>query len=92
MRRRITRFEIGQTTKMMVGLYAVFGLIAGLFVFLFSSAVPGLPRMGFLAIIILPICYAIAGLIIVPIACVLYNFVAKYLGGIEINSEDSTPG
>jgi hypothetical protein len=85
--------------KVMAVLYAIFGLLIGAvlsLVFSFASIAgsagfPGGTRsgpMGLLfgvgSIIFLPILYAIFGAIGGLIAAGLYNIVAKYTGGIEI--------
>lgn len=63
--------------------YAILGTIFGAFT---GSAVLG-AGLGFLAIIILPILYAIFGFIAGAIGAFLYNLVAGWIGGIEIEFE-----
>jgi hypothetical protein len=38
--------------------------------------------------IALPIVYAIGGLIVIPLCCLVYNFVAKLVGGLEFDVVD----
>jgi hypothetical protein len=79
---------------------AIFGLIMGIFYALLGNIISKLPaealaqagissEMGFLfgpvAIIILPIVYAIMGFITGLIGAWIYNLAAKWVGGIEID-------
>lgn len=75
-------------------LYAIFGFIAGCFISLFSlvgsAFAPkeaGLPGMlfGVGAIILLPIVYGLLGFIFSLIGAALYNLIAGWVGGIEID-------
>ena len=73
---------------------AAFGLIAGLFMFMFSSMVgsmgnhSGLGLLGGIgALIFLPIMYGIFGFIAGVISAFLYNLIAGVVGGIEIETE-----
>src|SRR5262245_18741483 len=86
--------------KVLAVLYAIFGLLFGAvisLVFMFGSLAGATGfgdggRSGVLglifgvgSIIFLPICYAIFGAIGGLIASALYNVVAKYTGGIEVD-------
>jgi hypothetical protein len=75
-------------------LYAIFGLIGGAFISLFSvvgsAFAPdnaGLPGMlfGIGAIILLPIVYGLLGFIFSLIGAALYNLIAGWVGGIELD-------
>jgi hypothetical protein len=81
---RIKSFSILQTSKAVAVLYllliAVIGIPVGLGVVLARNA-----GFGFALILLLPIGYALLGFVITAIACALYNVVARWTGGIEID-------
>lgn len=93
MAKRITRIEPWQTAKTLAALYFVLGLLGAVLLFLipgsaFNAAGEEKPGIGlFLA---MPVIYAVAALIFVPIACWIYNLVASKLGGIEITITDTS--
>ena len=76
-------------------LYALMGLMLGAFISLFSfigsafspKEIPG--GMGILfgvgAIVALPIFYGILGFIMSLIGAVLYNLIASWVGGVELD-------
>jgi hypothetical protein len=75
-------------------LYAFFGFIAGCFISLFSMVgaafapqQAGLPGMlfGVGAIILLPIVYGLLGFVFSLIGAGLYNLIAGWVGGIELD-------
>ena len=76
-------------------LMAAFGLIAALFVMMFSAMFSGLSHQaagmagvaGIAALIIFPIMYGVIGFIAGAIGAALYNLVAGIVGGIEIEVE-----
>ncbi len=84
---QIRRFGIGQTAKVMGVLYALMGLLV-LPIFLVASAFAPREtgfRPGF--VVALPIVYGVAGFILSAIACAVYNIVAGFVGGIEVELE-----
>jgi hypothetical protein len=90
MTQQIRKFGIGQTAKVAAVLYALMGLVL-VPVFLFMSMVA--PKeaggMGVGLALAMPILYGIIGFIATAIACALYNFVAKLVGGIEVELDTS---
>lgn len=85
--------------KICFALYALIGLLAGLFIasfgFLLSNAAASSPDntwpmamlgpfMGIGAIIIFPIVYGVIGFIAGVIFAAFYNVVARMMGGIEV--------
>jgi hypothetical protein len=77
-------------------LYAIMGLIGGAFISLvvvsgllptssFSGLIGALVGVG--SIVILPIFYGIAGFISGVIMALLYNLVASWVGGLEVETE-----
>jgi hypothetical protein len=86
MLRRVTRISPWQAGKFFAVLYFIMGLIFAIPFALFSAALPaevggGGFSLGFA--IAIPFLYAIGGLIFVPLACVIFNFVAGLVGGLE---------
>jgi hypothetical protein len=96
----ITRIAPMSAAKISGLLYALFGFIAGALISLFmtvlggmvpsdSDAGMGFPMVGMFfgagAIIMLPIFYGILGFIGGAIGAFLYNLVAGWIGGIEMD-------
>ncbi len=83
-------------------LHAIMGVIGGLFFSAFAllgMAVdqPDGPGQIFLllfgvgAIVFLPVFYGVMGFITGAISAVVYNFVAGYVGGVELEFEEKQP-
>jgi|SRR3989344_7960228 len=93
----LRRIGVFSLAKLQAVLMAIFGLIAGIFyaiigsIFLASSNSLGSNSLGFgaglglLAIIVLPVVYAVIGFIAGAIGAFLYNLVARWTGGIEMD-------
>jgi len=71
---------------------AIFGLIAGIFIALLGTAIGALAGsagvgagMGVFAIIALPIIYGVLGFISGAVGAFLYNIIAGWIGGVEMN-------
>jgi hypothetical protein len=92
MKVQIKRFALHQNAK-------VFGVLMGLsslvfavpaFIIFSAVAVPaghkGPPAFMFL---LFPLMYLVMGYIMVAIGCALYNFVSRYTGGIEYETEST---
>ncbi|MGB6986570.1 MAG: hypothetical protein WBD74_11410 [Candidatus Aquilonibacter sp.] len=94
---RVRSINVVQFALMYGLICAVFGVILGLilaFAFMVAPAVSsetGMPNIGPLAIVLFPIIYAIllfiAGFIDGLIIAALYNLVAGWIGGVEIQLE-----
>ena len=87
---RIRRFAPGQTAKVLGVLYFVFGaFFAPVFIVvsMLSQEGEGFP---FVLVIVIPVFYGVSGAVLSAIACALYNLVAGWVGGIEV--ELSSPG
>jgi hypothetical protein len=93
--RRIKRISPLQLGKMLAILYGIIGLIAIPFFLMFASLSAQLPAeqrgsfmaMGAGAALFAPILYAVMGFIIGVIGAFIYNLVAKWVGGIEVEVE-----
>ena len=101
---RIRKFGVLSVAKVSGILYAALGLIFGLFFSMFGlvmgsmAAEMGEPGavwgmlFGVGAIIIMPIFYGLIGFIGGAITAFLYNVVAGFAGGIEVEFEDDRSG
>jgi hypothetical protein len=93
--RRIKRIAPLQLGKMLALLYGIMGLIfipIFLLMSVVSSQMPSEAQTGMMAMgigfaIFAPILYAIMGFIFGIIGAFIYNFVAKFVGGIEVEVE-----
>ena len=94
-KRRIKRISPVQLGKMLALLYGIIGLIAipfFLFMAAMSSQLPPDQRgpmmaMGAGAALFAPVLYAVVGFIGGIIGAVIYNVVAKWVGGVEVEVE-----
>jgi hypothetical protein len=93
--RRIKRVAPLQLGKMLAVLYGCLGVLF-LPIFLIASAVasrlPSQQRVGVLAFglgfaICMPIFYAVMGFVFGALTALIYNLVAKWIGGIEVEVE-----
>jgi hypothetical protein len=89
---RISSIGIVQTAKTLAAPYARIGVIIGIvafFVYLFAPAhsVGGHGILtAMLALVFIPIIYAITGSIAIAIAAWIYNLVANKTGGVEFTA------
>jgi hypothetical protein len=96
----VKRVGPGSAFKIGLVLYGIIGLLAGIVVAFVSmvagslgslghSAVPGARGfglgMGFGAIIFFPILYGLFGGVFAAVGAVLYNVVAGWVGGLEVD-------
>ncbi len=102
---RIRRFGIVHTANMVAALYAFIALIFAAFFALFGvlgvavaprgSAVSNQLGAGIVGVLILAVVlvlfYAVVGWVFTAIACAIYNVVAGWFGGIEVQIESSAP-
>jgi hypothetical protein len=88
---QINRFSIGQTAKFMGVLYLLFGLLfAPLFLVMGMFAPDGQGGVfGTVFAIAMPIMYGIFGVVGGAIGAGLYNLVAGWVGGIEVELDNT---
>lgn len=99
----IRRVGVLSVAKIAGVLYALMGLIIGAFISLFAlvgsmaamgggndEAIIGV-FFGVGAVVIMPIFYGVLGGIFASISAALYNLVAGFLGGIEVEIEERGP-
>jgi len=93
--RRIKRIAPLQLGKMLAILYGIMGLIFIPFFLVmsaFASQMPSPQRVGFLALgagfaLFVPVIYAAMGFVFGALGALIYNVVAKWVGGIEVEVE-----
>jgi hypothetical protein len=90
--KRVKSFGIYQTSKVSAIIFFFIALIFilpfGLFIKLtLGSNSPGIPFGGGIIFFLLPILYGVMGFIMTAISCFIYNLIAKWTGGIEIELE-----
>jgi hypothetical protein len=89
---QIRRFGIGQTAKVIGVLYTLIGLIL-LPIFLVVAMIsPNGTQFGTGFALALPIIYGIMGFIVTAIGCAVYNLVAGWVGGVEVELEGASAG
>jgi hypothetical protein len=96
----VKRVGPGSAFKIGLVMYAILGLVLGIFMAILSmvagtlgslgeSAAPGAKLLGFGlgfgAIIIFPIGYGVIGGIFAAIGAAIYNLVAGWVGGLEVD-------
>lgn len=84
MNRRVTRISPWQAGKFFAVLYFIFGLIFAIPLMFFAQlGTDGQAGFGVGFALAFPFLYAIGALIFVPLACLIFNFVAKLVGGLD---------
>ena len=91
---KLKRVGVLSLAKFYTILMGIIGFIFGIFyAVIIAMGVPDMYSgdpflsMGYLIILVLPIFYAIIGFIVGAISALLYNLVAKLVGGIDIEFE-----
>jgi len=94
-KRRIKRFEPLQLGKMLGILYGIMGLLFipfFLFMGMISAQLPPEQRAGMMIFgvgfaLAAPVIYAVMGFLFGALGALIYNLVAKWIGGIEVEVE-----
>lgn len=81
---RIDRFSVGQSAKVVGILYALMGLVFVPFFLLAALFSPRQAGFGVGFALVVPVLYGAAGFVFTAIGCALYNLVAGWVGGIEV--------
>ena len=82
---RLSRFSVGQTAKVLGLLYGLMGLIFLPFFLVATMLSPQENGFSLGFALALPVLYGALGFIFTAIACALYNWVARKVGGIELS-------
>ena len=92
MAQRITKFSIGQSAKFLGVLYLLFGLLFVPFFLLMGAFAPegtGGGTFGTVFAVAMPLMYAAFGVVGGAIGATLYNLVAGWVGGIEVELDEA---
>jgi hypothetical protein len=89
MPQQIRRFGVVQTAKVVAVLYALMGLLFAPLVLLTTLFTPRESGLGPGFALALPVLYGLVGFVFTAIACAIYNLVAGWVGGIEVELDDS---
>lgn len=81
---QIIRFNAHQTAKVLAAIYFAMGLIFIPIFWLVSKNTPAGATYGMGFALLIPVLYAFFGYVFVAIGCFVYNFVAGFVGGIEV--------
>lgn len=81
--KRIKRFNVWQTAKVVALMYFLIIAIFMIPLGLFDSAFP----FGGIMLIFLPFAYGVIIFLITALGCALYNLVSGWVGGIEVEVE-----
>lgn len=84
MPQQIRRFGIGQTAKVIAVLYVLVGALLVPFVLIGAAFSPRESHFSGGLALALPIIYGVCGFIFTAIGCAIYNFIAGFVGGIEV--------
>ena len=85
---RIKRIAPVQLCKVLAVVYALFSIIFFLFMLIATIAAPEGKEPGLLFTFIMPLLYIVLGFIGGIIGAIIYNFSAKWVGGIIIDLEE----
>jgi hypothetical protein len=90
MKQQVERFSLHQNAKVFAVLMTLSACIFLVPMMLISSAfAPAGSGPGMLFLLLLPLMYLVIGYVSVAIGCAIYNFMFKYIGGIEYEARDS---
>lgn len=86
--RSISRIEPGQFALITGATYLFLGIIGAVLMFIFASFIPSSSGFGMLtgglALVVIPVLYAVLGFVFGLIGAVIYNLVAGTVGGIKV--------
>jgi hypothetical protein len=93
MRTQIVHVSVHQTSKVVALMYFLFMLLfipVGIFILAFAPSDPQQPQQRFMGFFFLfaPILYAVLGYLGFALASLLYNALAKRVGGIEYDTAE----
>jgi hypothetical protein len=87
LKQQIVRLSLHQNAKVMAILMAVNSLIFFVPLVLIAT-LSGAPQaqQGLFLLLVMPIAYLVIGYILCIIGCAVYNFLVRYIGGFEFES------
>ena len=87
---RVRRIGIGSMARMMAALYFFIGIVISLIMWLFGLMIPddgtssGMFAFGGMFLLVMPVIYAAIGVIMGAFIAGIYNMVAGWTGGLEL--------
>ena len=87
MAQQIRRFGVAQTAKVLGVLYTLVGVLIVPFLALATMFAPSEEALPLWIVACVPVLYGLLGLVFTAIGCLVYNMVAGWVGGIEIDLE-----
>jgi hypothetical protein len=90
MKQQVQRFSLHQNAKVFAVLMTLSSCIFIIPMALFASAfAPAGSGPSGLLFLLMPLIYLVFGYISVAIGCAIYNFMFRYIGGIEFEAQNS---
>ena len=90
MKQQVARFSPHQNGKVFAVLMAVSSLLFVVpFVFIAAFASPQEAGPPLFFVILFPVIYLVLGYVMVAVGCAVYNFMFKFIGGIEFEARDT---
>jgi hypothetical protein len=89
---QIRRFGVAQTAKVIGVLYALMGVILIPVFLVIAMFSPNEQGFGSGFALALPIIYGVMGFVLTAIGCLVYNLVAGWVGGVEVELEGPSTG
>ena len=90
----IKKIGVLSLAKVQALIMAIVGLILGVFMAILGVSIGGAVGyggigvgFGVLSIVVMPIVYGVTGFIMGALTALFYNFVADFVGGIEVQTE-----
>jgi hypothetical protein len=94
MKIQISRISIGQTAKVVGAVHAVLGspiLLLGI-VRVVTRSAPSAIDVSPIWLFLSPFLYGLCAYILALMMCLIYNFVARYFGGVEYTTSEAMVG
>jgi hypothetical protein len=90
--KRIAPLQLGKMLAILYGIMGVLFIPFFLLMTLFAAHLPAQQRVGMMALgagfaVFFPIIYAVMGFVFGALGALIYNLVAKWVGGIEVEVE-----
>jgi TRAP-type C4-dicarboxylate transport system permease small subunit len=94
MKIQISRFSIRQTAKLVGAVHVVLAsplLLLGM-VRLSTRSMPAISEISPIWLFLAPFIYGLGAYILALMMCLIYNFVARYFGGVEYTTSEKMVG
>ena len=94
MKIQISRISIGQTAKVVGGVHVILAsplLLLGI-IRLLTRSMPAISGISPIWLFLSPFIYGLGAYILGLMMCLIYNFVARYCGGVEYTTSEEMVG